>query len=326
MSQSAERLSAAMRRALAVPSIMAQESSQVSRSARPPGNLEREESQLWRLLLLFMVLLAAGFAALAWERLENLPYHLGALAVGQLALLLLFSVYAYGRRREVSELKTLLHGLQEHVGAAPSEAQLDQLSQMIQRSQRSFKELIDSFEDAACAVSLDGTIRTVNKRVAEMAGLPYTAIVGHDVYEFIEEPMRSGVETGLSRFLERKHWAGTVRVVLKNNTRPLFFDCGLNGILKGDEVVGVSVLGRDVTEQREKELRFTELFETLQEGVYFSTPEGRLLDANPALVNMLGYSKKEELLALEAGAVNFDSGEQPAPGRAADDRGVVRTP
>src|ERR1700719_1635083 len=207
MSQSAERLSADMRRALADPSIMAQESSQVSRSARPPGNLEREESQLWRLLLLFMVLLAAGFAALAWERLDNLPYHLGAPGVGTLALSVLFAFYAYGRRREVSELKTLLHGLQEHVGAAPSEAQLDQLSQMIQRSQRSFKELIDSFEDAACAVSLDGTIRTINKRVAEMVGLPYTAIVGHDVYEFFEEPTRSGVETGLGRFLQRKHWA-----------------------------------------------------------------------------------------------------------------------
>src|SRR6202049_532710 len=133
MSQSTERPSAAMRPALAAPSIMAQESSQVSRSARPPGNLEREESQLWRLLLLFMVLLAAGFAALAWERLENLPYHLGALAVGTLALSVLFAVYAYGRRREVSQLKTLLHGLQEHAGAAPSEAQLDQLSQMVHR-------------------------------------------------------------------------------------------------------------------------------------------------------------------------------------------------
>jgi len=325
MSQSGERLSADMRASPAVPSIMAQESSQVSRSARPPSNLEREESQLWRLLLLFMVLLAAGFAALAWERLENLPYHLGALAVGTLVLSVLFAVYAYGRRREVSELKTLLHGLQEHVGAAPSEAQLDQLSQMIQRSQRSFKELIDSFEDAACAVSLDGTIRTVNKRVAEMVGLPYTAIVGHDVYEFIAEPTRSGVETGLGRFLERKHWAGTVRVVLKNNTRPLYFDCVLNGIVKSDEVVGVSVLGRDVTEQREKELRFTELFETLQEGVYFSTPNGNLLDANPALVGLLGYEKKEELLSLDAGDLNFDPGQQPVLGRASGDRGAVRT-
>src|SRR5271169_1031289 len=110
---------------------------------RPPDKLDREESQLWRWILLFMVLLAAGFAALAWERLETLPYHLGPLALGVLVLSVLLAVYAYGRRREVSELKTLLHGLQEHVGAAPSEEQLDQLNEMIRRSQRSFKELID---------------------------------------------------------------------------------------------------------------------------------------------------------------------------------------
>ena len=32
-----------------------------------------------------MVLLAAGFAALAWERLQGLPYHLGPMALGVLA-------------------------------------------------------------------------------------------------------------------------------------------------------------------------------------------------------------------------------------------------
>src|SRR5271155_5911845 len=128
---------------------------------RPTKNLEREESQLWRWILLFMVLLAAGFAYFAWQRLETLPYHLGPAALGVLVLSALLAVYAYGRRKEVVELKLLLQGLQEHVGAAPSEQQLDQLNEMIARSQRSFKELIDSFEDAACAVSLDGTLRTV---------------------------------------------------------------------------------------------------------------------------------------------------------------------
>ena len=98
-----------------------------------------------------MVLLAAGFAALAWERLQTLPYHLGPMAVGILALSVLLAVYAYGRRREVVELKQLLQGLQEHVSAAPSEDQLDQLNDMIARSQRSFKELIDSIDEAACA-------------------------------------------------------------------------------------------------------------------------------------------------------------------------------
>ena len=98
-----------------------------------------------------MVLLAAGFAALAWERLETLPYHLGPVALGVLILSVLLAVYAYGRRREVVQLKTLLEDLQEHVGAAPTEDQLDQLNEMIARSQRSFKELIDSIDDAACA-------------------------------------------------------------------------------------------------------------------------------------------------------------------------------
>jgi PAS domain S-box-containing protein len=303
---------------------MIQATPDTPRRSRPPQNLEREESQLWRWILLFMVLLAAGFAALAWERLETLPYHLGPAALGVLLLSVLLAVYAYGRRKEVVELKMLLQGLQEHVGAAPSEAQLDQLNDMIARSQRSFKELIDSFEDAACAVSLDGTLRTVNKSVAELVGLPFTEIVGQKFFEFLEEPSRGSLEAGLSRFLEKRHWTGTVRVRLKNNSRPLYFDCVLNAIVKGGEVVGVSVLGRDVTGQHEKELRFTELFETLQEGAYFSTPEGRLLDANPALVSILGYATKDELLGLDPSQLNVDPAEPPMLGRAPDDRGGVR--
>ena len=293
-------------------------------SPRTPDHLEREESQLWRWLLGFMVLLALALAVVLWERLENIPYSLRAIPIGILALSILFAVYAYGRRREVSELKGLLHGLQEHVGAAPSEEQLDQLSQVILRSQRNFKELIDSFDDPACATSLDGTLRTVNKRITEITGLSYSELIGRKIYDFIDEPTQAEVERNLGRFLEKRRWAGTVQIRLKNNSRPRYFECVLNGIVKGDEVVGASMLGRDVTEQREKEMRFTELFETLQEGVYFSTPEGHLLDANPALVNMLGYVEKGELLAADPATLNFDPG-QPVLGRAVDDRGGVRT-
>src|SRR5579864_3081201 len=291
---------------------------------RPTGNLDQEESQLWRWALGFMILLAVALAALLWERLENIPYHLRLIPLGLLLLSVLFAVYAAGRRREVNELKGALRGLQEHVGAAPSEEQLDQLSQVIMRSQRNFKELIDSFDDPACALSLDGTVRTVNKRISELTGLPYSQLVGQKIFDLIDEPSREDAERSLGRFMEKKRWAGTLQLRLKDSTRQLYFDCVVNGIVKGDEVVGASVLGRDVTEQREKELRFTELFETLQEGVYFSTPEGQLLDANPALVGMLGYGDKRDLLAVEPSALNFDPG-QPVLGRAADDRGGVRT-
>ncbi len=299
-----------------------------TRDSRPgpsAGGLDREESQLWRWALGLLILLAVALAGLLWERLESIPYALRAIPIGVLVLSILFAVYAYGRRQEVRDLKALLHGFQERAGAIPSEDQLDQLSQMIKRSQRSFKELIDSFEEPACAISLDGTVRTVNKRVTELAGMSYTELVGHNLFDFLVEPSRDEIELGLGRFLEKRRWSGMVRVRLKNSARPLYLDCVVNGIVKGGDVVSASLLGRDVTEQREKELRFTELFETLQEGAYFCTPEGQLLDANPALVSMLGYRDKSELMAAGPGALNLNDEQPPVLGRAPGDQGGLRT-
>ncbi len=304
---------------------MAAQENPPPKSQRSQGHLEQEENRLWRLALWFMVLLAAGLAALLWERLESIPYHLGAIAPGLLALAVLFAAYAYGRRREVSDLKVLLKDLQDRVGVAPSEEQLDQLSQVILRSQRSFKELIDSFDDVACAISLDGTFRTVNRRLTEVLQTQYTEIVSHKFDEFCESPKRTEVEAGIGRFLTRRRWSGIVPVKLKNHSRLLYFDCVLNAIVKGEEVVGASMLARDVTGEREKERRFTELFETLQEGVYFSTPEGKLLDVNPALVAILGYRSKDDLLNLDASGLNIDPSQVPVLGRGEDDRGGVRT-
>lgn len=293
-------------------------------SGRSPNQLENEENWLWRLALLFLVLLATGLAAESWERLQNLPYHLGLLSIGVLCVAIAFAGFAYGRRKRVTELKALVREFQERA-STPTEEQLDQLGQVIARSQRSFKELIDSFDDAALAFSLDGTVRTVNRRVTETLGTPYANIVGRKLEEFLEEPKLDDVKRDLGRFLEKRRWSGTVAVRLRSKPRVLYFDCVLNAIVKADEVVGASLLARDVTEEREKERRFTELFETLQEGVYFSTPEGKLLDANAALVRVLGYEDKEELLRLDPTALNADSGQSPVLGRSADDQGGVRT-
>jgi len=293
--------------------------------SRPPGHLEQEEGRLWRIALFFLVLLATGLAALSWERLQSLPYHLGAIPVGLLILAILFAVYAYGRRREVSQLQHLLHDLQERASSVtPSEEQLDQLGQLISRSQRSFKELIDSFDDVAFAVSLDGSLRTVNRRTTELLGVPYSNIVGHKLDEFLDEPARTVVQAGLGRFLETRRWSGLVPVRLKNQSRTLYFDCVINAIVKGDEVVGASTLARDVTDEREKERRFTELFETMQEGAYFCTPDGRLLDVNPAFVKMLGYGSKDELLAIPAGEIGTEGADESVLGRGKDDGGATR--
>src|SRR5579863_751692 len=289
-----------------------------------PGTLEQEEAWLWRIALLFVVLLATGLAAESWERLQSLPYHLGLLAIAVFCVAMAFVGFIYGRRKRVAELKVLVRGLQERT-TAPTSEQLDQLGEIIARSQRSFKELIDSFDDIAFATALDGKIKTVNRRVTELLGIPYGDVIGHRLDEFLDAPKRDEADRGLSRFLEKRRWSGLVTVRLKSSSKVLYFDCALNAIVKGDEVVGVSALARDVTEEHQKERRFTELFETLQEGVYFSTPEGKLLDGNVALVYVLGYESKEELLAVDSRALNANPNQSPVLGRSADDQGGVRT-
>ncbi len=303
---------------------MSEPEKQPARPAGSPTNLEREEAWLWRIALLFLVLLATGLAAESWERLQSLPYHLGLISIGLLCVAIAFAGFAYGRRKRVTELKTLVRELQERA-TTPTDQQLDHLGEVIARSQRSFKELIDSFDDIAFATSLDGKIKTVNRRVTELLRVPYAEVIGHRLDEFLDEPKREDVDRGLARFLEKRRWSGVVSVRLKASARTLYFDCALNAIVKADEVVGVSALARDVTEEREKERRFTELFETLQEGVYFSTPEGKLLDGNVALVYVLGYESKEELLSLDSRALNVDPNQTPVLGRSADDQGGVRT-
>ena len=63
------------------------------------------------------------------------------------------------------------------------------------------------------------------------------------------------------------------------------------------------IIDREATEEalRASEERYRSLFERAAFGIYRSTPEGRFLDANPALIHMLGYASLEELQALDIG-------------------------
>jgi len=291
----------------------------------PASNrLEREESQLWRWALGLLILFAAAVAALSWQQLKDLPYRLWAIPAGLFLLAILFATYAFGRKREVSELKQILKGFQNQSGVTPSEEQLDQLGQLIMRSQRNFKELIDSLDDVALAISLDGTLRTVNRRTTEILNVPYVELVGHKLDEFMSAPLRAEGSGSVAQFLEKRHWSGVVEVHLKNDSRR-FYDCMVNAIVKNGDVTGASVLARDITGHRDKEQRFTQLFETLQEGVYISNPAGKLLEVNPALVTILGYESKEDLLNLPPERLSVEAGGDPVLGRGGSQSGSTRT-
>ena len=50
---------------------------------------------------------------------------------------------------------------------------------------------------------------------------------------------------------------------------------------------------------RESEERYRSLFENTIDGIYRSTPEGKFVEINPAMVKMFGYSSKQEMLEID---------------------------
>jgi PAS domain S-box-containing protein/putative nucleotidyltransferase with HDIG domain len=61
---------------------------------------------------------------------------------------------------------------------------------------------------------------------------------------------------------------------------------------------------------RESEHRFRGLVDGVPVGLYRTNPVGHILDANPALVRMLGYSSREALLGTNANAIFVDPAER----------------
>ena len=67
---------------------------------------------------------------------------------------------------------------------------------------------------------------------------------------------------------------------------------------------------KDITDRREAEKRYRELFDSIQEGLFFSTPEGRFVEVNDALLRMLGYETREELLVIDISTQLYTSPER----------------
>jgi len=288
---------------------------------------ERRQNELWRLTFLILFLLGLAYAWTSWGSIRSQAVRFEALPIGLVVLVALFGAYMWKKTREISELRGLLRGLEERDAQPPSDKQLDQLFDIISKSQQGYRDLIDSFDDLLLAVSVDGKIRAVNRSFSDLVQTPFQEIIGRLLSEFVEESSGDGPELlkrAMPRFLERRQWTGIVQVRLKNQKSPFYFDCVAHAMLRDDNVHGITVLARDVSALRRNETRFTELFETLQEGIYITTPDGRILDANPALIGMLGYESKEDLLKRQVPEILVDPAERKALMQEAETQPMVQ--
>jgi len=172
------------------------------------------------------------------------------------------------------------------------------LLEQVLRSQRQWMNTFDSIHDVIVAHDSDYRIIKANQVLLEQLGQAAADVIG------------STCESALPHTYGE--WTGCPYCAMGGDEE---FTEGADPCFGGFSVVSTSSytdqgtqqkgtihVVRDITDRRSAEERYRLLFEQVQEGVYVSDPNGRLIDCNDAFVHMLGYSNRDELLVL-----NLDS-------------------
>ncbi len=160
-------------------------------------------------------------------------------------------------------------------------------------ARRQWLDTFDSIDDLILVHSLDGTILRANRALADRLGVELAAVVGRSVRDVLRS---SGFAWSRCPYCE-----GTAGKA--DEVDPSFggyflaSDSPLHDS-EGGHLGTIHVL-KDLTDRRQAENKFRNLFEKVQEGIFISAPDGRFLDFNDAFMRILGYESHDGLLQAD---------------------------
>ena len=176
----------------------------------------------------------------------------------------------------------------------------------IEQANRHWIEIFDSISDFIVAHDESGNVLRVNRSLADFVGVPPQQLIGLNIAALLAtgaSPLPracpfcratgESVDEYVHPVLERTFLVSTSQVHAASS--------------EGLQTIHVL---KDITDRREAERRYRELFDNIQEGLFFCSPDGRFIEVNDALVRMLGRNSRAELLHCDPRQEVFPSAEQ----------------
>ena len=171
-------------------------------------------------------------------------------------------------------------------------------------SEERYRRLVETAPDVIYTISTDGTITSLNPAFETMTGWSKDEWIGKSFAGLVHpDDLQRAVET-----FEQASGGGSpppyeLRILTKSGryTHGEFISSPQE--VEG-EVVGELGIVRDISERKiaastvsEADKKYHDIFMNSIEGLFQSTPEGRLLTANPAFASMLGYDSGDEIIS-----------------------------
>jgi PAS domain S-box-containing protein len=181
--------------------------------------------------------------------------------------------------------------------------QMEEIQKKLSQSERKYHRLFEGANDAIFIMDTEGGHIEANKKASEL--------LGYTLEEFRELSFRDIVvpssipdsEGKLKELLQGKEIPVYEKEFTTKDNRIIPVEVSVSGIPEeSGRIAYIQSTVRDITERKKaeealskSEKQYRNLFENASVGIYRTTPDGCILEANPALVRMLGYSSFEEL-------------------------------
>jgi PAS domain S-box-containing protein len=176
------------------------------------------------------------------------------------------------------------------------------LFEQVTTVQRQWEYTFDSIGDPILVHDRAGRILRSNQRLSQLLGREGSGLVGRNVTELLPPqsaayklcPYCEGVG---GEGDEPDPWLpGYFLASNSTFTDPAGMQLGTVHVLK------------DISDRKRAEEKYRTLVSSVQEGVFISTPQGRFLDFNDALLRMTGYETREELMAIDIPSAFYANG------------------
>ena len=181
----------------------------------------------------------------------------------------------------------------------------ERLNQVIQKSAREHRAIINAVSDIIFEVSVDGKLLFVNEAWNTVTGFEQERSIGRSLFDLLyvqdQEEQKENFEQ-LVRGKRQSYRAFTRLRSADGSFRAIELAVSM---LRHDENNEVRVVGTitDVEERRraeralsEAEKKYRAIVENAAGGIYQVTPEGQFLSANPAFARIAGYDAPEDVL------------------------------
>jgi PAS domain S-box-containing protein len=185
--------------------------------------------------------------------------------------------------------------------------------QALRESEKRFREMTDALPETVFETDLDGRLLFVNRSGFERFGYTRDDFAnGLNAVDMLAPEQRAQASELFFQARETGH-AVTERVAVRKDGWRFPVLVHATPIVRDGATVGMRGIVVDLTERKQaeearvrSEARFRSLVKNAVHGIYRSTLDGRFLEVNPALVNMLGYASEEELTSVPVLALYRD--------------------